>query len=46
MINTQNKKWNIKSFLLNDELVNKISVGLGISLPLSTILVNRGYDSS
>ena len=45
MINTLNKKWNVKGFSQNESLVNDISCGLGVSLPLSAILVNRGYDS-
>ena len=45
MIKTQNKKWNIKGFMDDKGLVNDISNGLGVSLPLSTILVNRGYDT-
>ena len=31
--------------LHSESLVNCISCGLGVSLPLSTILVNRGYDT-
>lgn len=45
MINTTNKKWNIKRISRNETIVNDISIGLGITLPLARILVNRGYDT-
>ncbi len=45
MIKTKDKKWSIKSHPQDDLLVDEISISLGISRPLASIIVNRGYKT-
>ena len=45
MIRTKNKKWNIKRSVEDLGVVGEISEYLGVSLPLATVIVNRGYRS-
>ena len=45
MIKTKDKKWSIKSNFQDDLLVDEISISLGISRPLASIIVNRGYKT-
>ena len=45
MTKRQNKKWNIKCHALDKSLVEKISSELGLSKPVSAIILNRGYNT-
>ena len=45
MTKKQNKKWNIRSHALDMSLVERFSSELGISKPVSAIILNRGYTT-
>lgn len=41
----QNKRWNVKCGSLENSLVEEISLSLGVTPALASILINRGYKS-
>lgn len=45
MISKEKKKWNIKDSTIDKTLVAEIATALDISDVLSTLIINRGYDS-
>ncbi len=45
MIKTKNKKWNVKENAFELPLIDGLSLSMGISRPLASILVNRGYKT-
>ena len=46
MLTKERKNWNVKSSEIDNKIVNEIESALGVSAILSTLVLNRGYNSA